>query len=251
MALEKRGIRVAAISYDSTPTLKKFAGQYHIGYPMLSDKGSAVIKRYGILNTNIPTGHPFYGIPFPGDFLIGADGRVREKLFVPDYQSRASASEILLRDFGETNGGPAATIKADALAAKIVLSTGHAIAGQQLGVAVDISIAPGWHIYGDPLPENYVATDLVFDNDFVSAQTFEFPKAMPIEFKLLGETLAAYSGTMRANGRIMIKAGLKPGEYKLRGVLRFQECSEEVCNLPQRITFELPIKIEAMTAAAK
>jgi hypothetical protein len=242
---------VAAISYDSTATLKKFADQYHICYPMLSDKGSAVIKRYGILNTNIPEGHPFYGIPFPGDFLIGADGRVRDKLFVPDYQSRASASEVLLRDFGESNAGPAATIKTDALAAKITLSTGHAVAAQQLGVAVEFSIAPGWHIYGEPLPENYVATNLVFDNDLVREQSFEFPKAPPIEFKALGETLPAYSGTMRASGRIATKMGLKPGEYKLHGVLRFQECSDEVCNLPQKIAFEIPIKIEAMTAAAK
>jgi DsbC/DsbD-like thiol-disulfide interchange protein len=218
---------------------------------MLSDKGSAVIKSYGILNTNIPEGHPFFGIPFPGDFLIGADGRVRDKLFMPDYQSRASASEILLRDFGETNAGPAATIKTDALAAKITLSTAHSVPAQELGVAVEISIAPGWHIYGEPIPENYVATNLVFDNDFVSAQSIEFPKATPIEFKVLGETLAAYSGTIRANGRIVTRLGLKPGDYKLRGVLRFQECSDEVCNLPQKIAFELPIKIEAMTAAAK
>jgi hypothetical protein len=243
VALEKRGIRIAAISYDSTATLKKFADQYHIGYPMLSDEGSEVIKRYGILNTNIPEGNRFHGIPFPGDFLIGPDGRVRDKLFVPDYQTRASASEILLRDFGETNGGHAATIKTDAVAAKITLSAAYAVAGRQLGLAVDFSIAPGWHIYGDPLPENYVATSIVFDNDFVSKQTFEFPKATPIEFKLLGETLAAYSGTMRANGRIMVKSGLNPGVYKLRGALRFQECSDEVCNLPLNVAFEVPIKI--------
>jgi len=242
---------VAAISYDSAATLKKFADQHRIGYPMLSDKGSAVITSYAILNANIPEGHPFRGIPFPGDFLIGADGRVREKLFVPDYQTRASASEILLRDFGETNGGSTATVKTDALTAKIALSTGHAIAGQQLGVAADFSIAPGWHIYGELLPENYVATNLIFDDDFVSAQAIEFPTATPIDFKLLGETLAAYSQTVRANGRIVLKAGLKPGEYKLRGVLRFQECSEEVCNLPQRITFELPIKVDAMAAGAR
>jgi hypothetical protein len=242
---------VAAISYDSSAILKKFAEQYRIGYPMLSDKGSAVIKSYGILNTNIPEGHPFSGIPFPGDYLIDADGRVRDKLFVPDYQSRASASEILLRDFGETNGGPSATIKTEAIAATITLSTAHAIPAQELGVAVDISIAPGWHIYGEPLPENYVATKITFDNDLVREQSFEFPKAPPIEFKLLGETLSAYSGTIRANGRIVTKLGIKPGDYKIRGVLRFQECSDEVCNLPQEIAFELPIKIEAMTAAAK
>jgi hypothetical protein len=242
---------VAAVSYDSPAILKKFAEQYRIGFPMLSDKGSAVIRSYGILNTNIPEGHRFYGIPFPGDFLIGADWRVRGKLFMPDYQSRASASEVLLHDFGETNGGQAATVKTEVVAATITLSAGSAVIGRQLGVAADFSIAPGWHIYGEPLPENYVATKIVFDDDFVSGQSFEFPAATPIEFKALGETLAAYSGTIRATGRIVIKSSVKPGDYQLRGVMRFQECGDDVCNLPQKIAFELPIKIEAMTAAAK
>jgi peroxiredoxin len=59
---------------------------------MLSDRGSVVISKYGILNTNIPEGHLFHGVPFPGDYLIGADGKVRDKQFLPDYQTRPSSS---------------------------------------------------------------------------------------------------------------------------------------------------------------
>ena len=51
---------------------------------MLSDKGSAVIRRYGILNTNIPPTHKFYGIPFPGEYLVAPDGRVADKVFLPE-----------------------------------------------------------------------------------------------------------------------------------------------------------------------
>jgi len=55
---------------------------------MLSDKGSAVIRKFGILNTNIPEGHPFHGIPFPGDYLVDANGTVRDKQFLPNYETR-------------------------------------------------------------------------------------------------------------------------------------------------------------------
>jgi len=112
-------------------------------------------------------------------------------------------------------------------------------------------IPPGWHLYGQPLPENFVATSVSFDSDAVSAQSFDFPKATPVEFKSLGETLPVYTGTVRAVGSILIKSGLKPGDYKLKGVLRFQECSDQICKLPQKIAFEVPMTIDPMVAGAK
>ncbi|MGH7924738.1 MAG: hypothetical protein ACREQH_09125, partial [Candidatus Binatus sp.] len=60
-----------------------------------------------------------------------------------------------------------------------------------------------------------------------------------------------YTGNVRAFGRILIKSGLKPGEYKLKGTLHFQECSDEICKLPQKIAFELPMTIDPMVAGAK
>lgn len=199
----------------------------------------------------MPQGHPFYGIPFPGDFLLAPDGTVRDKLFLPDYQTRASASEVLLRDFGQTIGGPSISIKAEDVTANLTLSSGRAVPGQQLAVAIEFTIAPGWHIYGRPLPDNYIATAITFDTDIVAEQSIDFPAAKPLEVKSLGETLLVYSGKFRASGRIMPKLGLKPGEYKISGNLRFQECDDEVCKLPQKIDFEIPIVIEAMAPPAK
>ncbi len=218
---------------------------------MLSDKGSVVIRKYGILNTNIPEGHPFYGIPFPGDYLIGANDRVVDKQFLPNYETRASASEVLLKNFGVASGASGVTINAGDVRAIVTISSDRAVAGRQLGVSAEFEIPPGWHIYGQPLPENYVATSVSFDSESVRAQSFDFPKATPVEFKSLGETLPVYSGSVRAVGSILIKGGLKPGEYKLKGTLRFQECSEQICKLPQNIGFEVPMTIDAMVAGAK
>jgi thioredoxin-dependent peroxiredoxin len=49
--LEERGIGLAAISYDPPATLKAFADQHGITFPLLSDTGSETIKRYDLLNT--------------------------------------------------------------------------------------------------------------------------------------------------------------------------------------------------------
>jgi DsbC/DsbD-like thiol-disulfide interchange protein len=131
------------------------------------------------------------------------------------------------------------------------MSADRAVAGEQLGVSAELVIGPGWHIYGQPLPDNYVATSIIFDRDLVTAESFEFPKATPVEFKSLGETLPVYSGSIRAPGIVQLKMGLKPGEYKLKGTLQFQQCNDEVCKLPEKIAFEIPVKIEPMVAGAK
>jgi hypothetical protein len=244
-------VQVASISYDPPGTLKRFGDAYQIGYPMLSDKGSAVIRKFGILNPNIPEGHPFHGIPFPGDYLIDANGSVRDKHFLPNYETRPAACAVLLKNFGTSAGGAAVSIDAGDVRTTVTMSSDRAVSGRELGVSVEFRIPAGWHLYGQPLPDNYVATSVEFDSETVSAQGFDFPKATPVEFKSLGETLPVYTGTVRAFGRVLIKSNLKPGDYKLEGAVRFQQCSDEICELPQKIAFEVPITIDPMTAGAK
>jgi len=62
--LRTSGIHAASVTYDACETLHAFGEAYHIGYPLLSDVGSQVIRAFGILNTNIPADHAMmYGIP--------------------------------------------------------------------------------------------------------------------------------------------------------------------------------------------
>jgi hypothetical protein len=244
-----RGVKVAAITYDSQEILRRFAEAQKLGYPCLSDKDSAVIKAFGILNTNVPADHPFYGIPFPANYLIGPDGVIRAKYFLPDYQTRVASSEILLDQFG-TTGAKSVALTADDIRVVIAPTADHVVPGQELGISADFSLAPGWHIYGQPLPSNYTPTAIEFDADVVASQSFEFPPPDKVSFANLGETLPVYHGDFRAKGKILVRPGLKPGDYQLKGELKFQECSDDICKLPQSVAFEIPLRIEAMTPPA-
>jgi AhpC/TSA family/Disulphide bond corrector protein DsbC len=249
--LQKAGLGVAAVSYDSKATLKRFADAHQITYPLLSDPGSAVIRKFGILNTNIPEGNMFYGIPFPGDYVLAANGTVKDKYFLPNYQTRPTASGILLAYFNVVGDQASVSIGAEDVQAKISLSSTQAAPGQELGVAVDIAIAPGWHIYGQPLPENYVATSLIFAGEVVAQQSIALPPAVPLEFKALGETLPVYEGSFQGRGSIVVSGRVKPGTSTIAGTFRFQECNDSICKLPQEVSFEIPIKIEAMVPGLK
>jgi peroxiredoxin len=79
--LAKNGIGLAAVSYDAVPILADFSKRRGITYPLLSDPGSATIKRYGILNTTVPeTNQQSYGIPFPGTFMLNTQAVIRRAM---------------------------------------------------------------------------------------------------------------------------------------------------------------------------
>ena len=257
--MQSHGINAAAITYDSRAVLSSFSDAYKIGYPLLSDAGSKVIRDFGIFNTNIPKDHQMmYGIPWPGDFLIAPDGTVRDKIFLRSYEHRASASEVVLRQF-DADGANSAEIKAGPVSATVTLSTDRCFPGQELGLALDLQIESGWHVYGRPLPAQYQAVELTLESPLIGEQSLELPTARPLLLKALGETLPVYAGGVRAHGKLGIKWSppmparfleplgqrIEPGLYRIAGTLRFQACSDEICEAPAAIKFELPLTIEA------
>ena len=92
--LDGAGIHVVAISYDSVKTLKEFATQAKISFPLLADPESRVIDAYGIRNTDVAKGSGRDGIPHPGTFLVDSKGIVRAKLFY-SVRVRHTPEELL------------------------------------------------------------------------------------------------------------------------------------------------------------
>ena len=127
--------------------------------------------------------------------------------------------------------------------ATVVMPQAQVTPGQPIPVAIDFEVAPGWHIYGAPLPEDYTPTTVKFDPGIVAKQAIDFPKPEQVNFKLIGETLPVYTGKFKANGAIWLKPGLAVGNHKLPGTISFQECNNVECKPPQRARFEIPITV--------
>lgn len=257
--MHAQGINAAAITYDSREVLSNFGETYKISYPLLTDVGSKVIREFGILNTNIPVDHQMmYGIPWPGDYLIAPEGTVRDKWFLPNYEHRASATEVVLRHVAGEHGN-STRINAGVLNATVALSSDRCFPGQELGLLLEVALAPGWHIYGKPLPEQYQAIELRLESPLIAEQALDLPAAHPTLLKALGETLPVYARGFKALGKVGIKWSppmpakfleplgerIEPGLYRIAGTMRFQACSEDICETPQSVRFELPLTIEA------
>jgi AhpC/TSA family/Disulphide bond corrector protein DsbC len=248
--MEKEGVKLAAVSYDAVETLSAFAQKYTIGYPLLSDHDSAVIRRFGIFNTNVAPGLRAHGVPHPVEYLVAADGVVVRKYFVPNYQHRVTGSAVVLKEFAKVaQTSPSVTINKGALTVTIGLSSDKAFAGQEVGFYANFTIQPEWHIYGAPLPEVYTPTSITFDDPNILAQTFELPTAEPMEIAALRETLPLYSGSFQGVGSLLLKFPLKEGPLALPGQISFQQCSDTVCEPPERVRFELALTLEPFMVA--
>jgi DsbC/DsbD-like thiol-disulfide interchange protein len=158
------------------------------------------------------------------------------------------SGSVVLTEFGSAVDG--VTVKADDVQAKITLSGTRIYSGQQLHVQVEFAIEPGWHIYGQPLPEGYTPTSVKFDDALISSQALAFPRPTPVKFEVLGETLPVYQGDFKASGMLRLKQKLPPGDHTITGTLEFQECNDTLCKMPRTVRFEIPIRIETLVPAA-
>lgn len=246
--LAASGIVPFAFSYDPQPTLAAFAAARGITYPLLSDEGSAFIRALGILNVSLAPDHEHYGIPYPGIYFVGEDGRVVDKVFHETHRTRDAARTALREHFGLAvpGDGPHDRRETDALVAVAALDTAAFVRGERVGLRVTIRIAPGAHIYGEPLPEGYIPTTLeIAVPETVAVEPVRYPAPRPLRMAWLGEELPVYDGTITLTTALVFAE--QRDDVVVAATLRFQACTMEECYLPDRLTFALPMRFQPFT----
>jgi peroxiredoxin len=102
--IEKRGYRVAGLSYDSPEILETFTAKRHLTYTMLSDPKSEIIDRYNLRDPQYPPGSRAYGVPRPIIFVLDPQGVIKAKPFEESFKNRPPVSSIISR-LDELGGG--------------------------------------------------------------------------------------------------------------------------------------------------
>jgi Disulphide bond corrector protein DsbC len=136
-------------------------------------------------------------------------------------------------------------LQADQLKAAIRLASTTVPVGGKVAITAHFAIAPGWHIYGAPLPagEDLTPTSLSFGEDLAAHQSVTMPPPTQLRFEALGETLPVYQGDFTSSAELQLKPDLKPGPQTVSGTLRFQECNDSLCKMPRTVEFTLPLQI--------
>jgi hypothetical protein len=251
--LKKQGLGIVAISYDSPAVLKSFADRQHITFPMLSDPNSKIIRSYGILNETVPTGEPTFGIPYPGTYIVDTQGKVVSKYFEDDYKERVSASDILVRTFGQKADGAGGEAQTKHLWLTSFASTPVARPGHRVALTLEIELLPKMHVYA-PGVQGYIPIDWTLDlGTMAKRHPFDYPASEMLHLDAINETVPVYRNRVRIEREVTFaqENNLKPlitpdGELVLKGSFRYQACDDRECYLPQTVPLEWHFRFEGL-----
>lgn len=262
-AIRKRGLEVAAVSYDSEAILAEFAARKGISFPLLANPGSTVIARFGLLNPAYPQGDSAHGVPYPGTFVTDAAGTVTARFFEAAYAKRRTAASFLTLA-GDTPTGQGAEVRSRAFVLRTSQSNRAAAPGQRLTLVLDFEMLPTMHAYA-PGVTGYRALDLRLEpHPLVTLHEAVFPSSRPYFFAPLDETVPVFEGTFRVTRDVSLAGGRELAEalkapdprLEIRGTLEYQACSDLVCyppaSLPLSFTVDLlPLDRERSPKASR
>ena len=251
--MKKRGLGIVVFTYDTAPIVKEFARRQQITLPILADEKSAAIRAFGVLNTAVPAGHMWAGVPYPGTFIVDAKGVVKSKYFENRYQDRYSTPAILLKEFGSIAGTRETQVRNDYIDLRYYASSDVARPNLRLTLVGDFTLGPKMHVY-TPEVKSYIPIkwELEASANYV-AKDVEYPKGKMLLLPAIKEIVPVYEGKFRLTQDIVLasEAILKPildGDkvLKVRGKLRYQACDDKICYLPQTAPLEFTLRLEPL-----
>lgn len=275
--LREKGLGFAAISYDSPEILAAFSKQRGITFPLLSDAGSATIKRYGILNpvpewaigpdkdnpavqseaqkyvSVVRPRAEMVGIAFPGTFILDRQGRVTSRYFEDFYIERNTVSSIMMR-LGSKAGAVAATKMSSGQLDVVTYPSDSAIApGNRLSIALDVTPHAGIHVYA-PGAKNYRVIGLnIAPQPFVRALPMKYPASQIYFFKPLNERVPVYQKPftlvqeITLEGTPQAQAALRGKEaVTITGTLEYQACDDKICFNPASVPLSWTLSLRPL-----
>lgn len=248
-AYREAGVALYALSYDEPDALADYAAAHEVTFTMLSDPDSDVISSFGILNTLIPPDdHPWYGIPFPGAYVVDADGMVIAKFFEHNFAVRPGPEQMLAAALGREFEVPAGAAPIEEVSVDVAFDGDLLPMGVTRHVVATFRVPEGQHLYGAPVPDGLVAASIELDaTEGVLSYEPLAPPTSPLTLSGSGDTLQVYDGDVvlrlpvTQNARAMQKDD-EGRHVVISGRVRWQACNDVECFLPESQPFSFRIE---------
>lgn len=254
-AFEAAGVSLFVVFPEPVEQLATFAAEYDISVPLLADPDSTIIRDVGILNTTLTEDDaPFYGIPFPGSYVLDADGNVAAKFFEQNSLIRAHPDLLLRAATGEeiefVESAPPAP--PEHVEVDVALDAEELPAFLLRDLVVTLRVPAGQHLYGPPVSEGLVVTSVeIDDSDVLGVQPPVLPPTHPMVLEGTGETLHVYEGDVSIRVPVLYNAArIKPDEsgaltINITGTVRWQSCDHHTCHIPRTEAFSITVPVGA------
>src|SRR4030095_15354814 len=174
-ALAAERVSLVAISYESVEILHNFAATHGITYHLLSDEGSHAMRGLSLINDRVQEDHAVYGIkpnarhvklPYPGVYVLDRDGVVTQKRFYESYRERDTGTGLIAQALGivtEPSSPPVAANNSPGVTARAWLDSATYVFFQRVLLTLEVSIAPGFHVYGPPAGDGLTPLSIEID----------------------------------------------------------------------------------------
>ena len=275
--LQARGLGVAVITYDPPGILASFSKQRGITFPLLSDEGSATIKRYGILNpvpelalgpngddpavkaqvqTYVSGGAPqarTVGMAFPGTFILDRQGRVTSRFFEDYYVERNTVSSLMLK-LGQ-GAPPVAAIKASTAHLELTTYPSDAAVapGNRFSIVVEIQPKARIHVYAPGAKDYRVVALTIAPQPFVRQLPTKYPASEIYFFKPLNERVPVFQKPFRLVQEVVLEGHPEAqAAYRgkdaltLSGTLDYQACDDTTCFNPVSLPLSWTVSLRAL-----
>jgi hypothetical protein len=247
------GLGIASVSYDSAALLRNFAERKDLHYPMLSDPESKMIRAFDILNDNFPKDNQFYGVPFPGMYIIDERGIVKAKYFEDDHRERYTAASILVHQFGQ-DGVVKTAVDATHIQLTYSASDAALSPGGTATLILDIDLKPGMHVYAPGVEGGYIPIDWKMpESKGWIAGPASYPESRKLNLAAIHEIVPVYEGRVRILRDITIGQPpelapiLTPDRsVSIEGSFRYQACDEKECYPPQSIPLKWTFRVDKL-----
>jgi len=248
------GIALFAVSYDSIEILSAFAATHDITYPLLSDEGSHVMRALGLINERVQEDHAAYGIqpnprhvnlPYPGVFVLDRDGVITDKRFFESYRERETGGALLAQALGifTDPAAPAAAAAEPVLTARAWLDSPTYVFFQRLLLTLEVSLAPGFHVYGEAAGDGLTPIAIEIDPvPGLEVGPARWPAPRRFDRPGFNDGLWVYGGVVRGTVSLTFAAAPGGGDHVLGVTLRYQACDDASCLAPASLRLRVPVR---------
>jgi DsbC/DsbD-like thiol-disulfide interchange protein len=182
-------------------------------------------------------------VPYPGSFLLDEQGDVMQKRFEQSYRERETGVGTLEQGFGikSTVHGAEVRAQTEGVEIRAYLDSPTYRFFQRLWLTVELTIAPGLHIYGQPVPASLVPLAIeVAPIAGVVVGTPRLPPPHPYHVAGLDADLFVYEGQVTVSVPLTF---VQEGEEQTMHVtIRHQACTANDCLRPSTMTLSLSVQ---------
>jgi hypothetical protein len=117
-------------------------------------------------------------------------------------------------------------------------------AGSIADTKLEVQIDKEWHIFSEhPELNGVTATHIdLAPSDSYTVEKILFPKATPVYSDVFQKNLGFYTDQFTVQIQLKLKPGVS-GEVPVKGTLKYQSCSNQICMPPGKLEFTGTLKV--------